>query len=112
MSVNYGMVEETRRLGVAFKLVEAGGYPNLERQRAQIRQCVASGADVLVVGDGLVQGTDRNHPRNRQGNSRGGRRERHLQRGYLGQGRGFLGGYGRRPRRVPGAPAPERQRVR
>ncbi len=50
MSVNYGMVEETRRLGVAFKLVEAGGYPNLERQRAQIRQCVASGADVLVVG--------------------------------------------------------------
>ena len=50
MSVNYGMVEETRRLGVAFKLVEAGGYPNLERQRAQIKQCVASGADVLVVG--------------------------------------------------------------
>ena len=50
MSVNYGMVEETRRLGVAFKLVEAGGYPNLERQRAQIKQCVAAGADVLVVG--------------------------------------------------------------
>lgn len=50
LSVNYGMVEEARRLGVALKLVEAGGYPNLERQRAQIRQCVDSGADVLVVG--------------------------------------------------------------
>ena len=50
LSVNYGMVEEARRLGVALKLVEAGGYPNLERQRAQILECIASGADVLVVG--------------------------------------------------------------
>lgn len=50
LSVNYGMVDEARRLGVALNLVEAGGYPNLERQRAQVRECVAAGADVLVVG--------------------------------------------------------------
>ena len=50
LSVNYGMVEEAQRLGVAFKLVEAGGYPNLERQRSQIEDCVASGADALIVG--------------------------------------------------------------
>ncbi len=50
LSVNYGMVEEARRLGVAFRLVEAGGYPNLDRQRKQIRACVAEGADALVVG--------------------------------------------------------------
>lgn len=56
LSVNYGMVQEARRLGVAFKLVEAGGYPNLERQRAQIRQCVASGADVLIVGTVSFEG--------------------------------------------------------
>lgn len=50
MSVNFGMVEEARRLGIALRLVEAGGYPNLERQRNQIKNCVADGADVLVVG--------------------------------------------------------------
>lgn len=56
LSVNYGMVEEARRLGVALKLVEAGGYPNLERQRAQIEDCVASGADVLIVGTVSFEG--------------------------------------------------------
>ncbi len=32
LSVNYGMVEEARRLGVNFTLYESGGYPNLARQ--------------------------------------------------------------------------------
>ena len=56
LSVNYGMVEEARRLGIAFKLVEAGGYPNLERQRSQILQCIESGADVLIVGTVSYEG--------------------------------------------------------
>jgi len=50
LNVNYGMVQEARRLGIAFTLVEAGGYPNLERQRQQIEQCTAIGADALIVG--------------------------------------------------------------
>ena len=50
LNVNYGMVQEARRLGVAFTLVEAGGYPNLERQRQQIEQCTDEGADALIVG--------------------------------------------------------------
>lgn len=50
LSVNFGMVEEARRLGVSFRLVEAGGYPNLDRQIAQIEDCVRKGADALVVG--------------------------------------------------------------
>ncbi|MCP4469671.1 MAG: TMAO reductase system periplasmic protein TorT [Gammaproteobacteria bacterium] len=50
LNVNYGMVQEARRLGVAFTLVEAGGYPNLERQRQQIEQCTAAGADAIIVG--------------------------------------------------------------
>ena len=58
LSVNYGMVEEARRLGVSFRLVEAGGYPNLERQIEQIEGCIARGADALIVGtvsyDGLT----------------------------------------------------------
>ena len=56
LSVNYGMVEEARRLGIAFKLVEAGGYPNLERQRSQILQCIESGADALIVGTVSYEG--------------------------------------------------------
>jgi protein TorT len=50
LNVNYGMVQEARRLGVSFTLVEAGGYLNVERQRQQIEQCTAEGADALIVG--------------------------------------------------------------
>jgi protein TorT len=51
LSVNYGMVEEATRLGVALRVVEAGGYPNLERQIAQVRDCTAEGkADILLLG--------------------------------------------------------------
>ena len=57
LSVNYGMVEEARRLGVDLEVVEAGGYPNLERQIAQITECTAEGrADVLVVGTVSFEG--------------------------------------------------------
>jgi periplasmic protein TorT len=58
LSVNYGMVEEARRLGVGFTLSEAGGYPNLDRQREQLRACAGSGADAVILGtvsyDGLT----------------------------------------------------------
>lgn len=57
LSVNYGMVEHARRLGIRLEIVEAGGYPNLDRQRAQIEACTRS-ADGLIVGtvsfDGLT----------------------------------------------------------
>lgn len=50
LSVNFGMVEEARRLGVAFTLLEAGGYPNLSRQIEQVEDCIAKGADALILG--------------------------------------------------------------
>lgn len=50
LSVNYGMTEEARRLGVILKVVEAGGYPNLERQIAQVRDCTLEGTDILLLG--------------------------------------------------------------
>ena len=56
LSVNFGMVEEAQRLGVGFRLVEAGGYPNLDRQIEQITNCVAQGADALVVGTVSLEG--------------------------------------------------------
>lgn len=58
LSVNYGMVEESRRLGVSFDLFEAGGYPNLDRQREQLAACADDDFDAVILGtvsyDGLT----------------------------------------------------------
>ena len=56
LSVNYGMVEEARRLGVALRVVEAGGYPNLERQIAQVKACTERDSDILVLGTVSFEG--------------------------------------------------------
>lgn len=57
LSVNYGMVRHARKLGIGLEIVEAGGYPNLDKQKAQITDCTKS-ADALIVGtvsyDGLT----------------------------------------------------------
>lgn len=50
MAVDYGVVAESQRLGVAMQLVEAGGYVNLNKQISQIEDCVASGSDAVVIG--------------------------------------------------------------
>ena len=56
LSVNYGMVLEAERLGVTLQVVEAGGYPNLSRQKAQIIDCTAGETDMLVVGTVSFEG--------------------------------------------------------
>ena len=57
VAVNYGMTEEARRLGVNLDFYEAGGYTELSTQMSQIDDCVAGGADAVVIGaissDGL-----------------------------------------------------------
>jgi len=57
LAVDFGVVAESRRLGVRMQLVEAGGYTNLNTQISQIEDCVARGADAVVIGaisfDGL-----------------------------------------------------------
>lgn len=57
LAVNYGIVEEAKREGVSIQLVEAGGYTNLNTQISQIEDCVARGADAVIIGaisyDGL-----------------------------------------------------------
>jgi protein TorT len=59
MAVDYGVVAESQRLGVKMTLVEAGGYTNLNKQISQIEDCVAAGAEGVVIGaisyDGLNQ---------------------------------------------------------
>jgi len=57
LGVNYGVAEEAERLGVNMQLVEAGGYTELQTQINQIEDCVAAGADAVIIGaisfDGL-----------------------------------------------------------
>jgi protein TorT len=58
LAVNFGLVNEAKRLGVALNLYEAGGYGNLVTQQNQIAECVAQNkADALIIGaisaDGL-----------------------------------------------------------
>ncbi len=57
LGVNYGVTEEAKRLGVKMQIVEAGGYTELAKQISQIEDCVAAGAQAVVIGaisaDGL-----------------------------------------------------------
>lgn len=57
LGVDYGVVEEARRQGVKMRLADAGGYTNLAKQVAQIEDCVARGANAVIIGaisaDGL-----------------------------------------------------------
>lgn len=49
LSVNYGIAEEAKRLGVKFTLLQAGGYSNLPKQISQYDDCIASGADAILI---------------------------------------------------------------
>ena len=57
LGVDYGIVAEAKRLGVSVNIVDAGGYTELTKQISQIEDCVAAGADAVVIGaisfDGL-----------------------------------------------------------
>jgi protein TorT len=50
VSVNYGLVEEARRLGVKMVVYQAGGYSNLPNQLSQYDDCLAGGADAILIG--------------------------------------------------------------
>ena len=57
LGVDYGVAEQAKDLGVKMNLVEAGGYTELNKQISQIEDCVAGGAEAVVIGaisfDGL-----------------------------------------------------------
>lgn len=50
LSINYGIAEESKRLGVKFTLLQAGGYSNLPKQISQYDDCLAAGADAILIG--------------------------------------------------------------
>ena len=58
LAVNYGVVDEARRLGIGIDLVQAGGYEHLDRQIEQIRQQAVAGVDGVIVGAISYTGLD------------------------------------------------------
>lgn len=50
VAVDYGVVQEAKRMGVNMTLYEAGGYENLPKQLAQFDDCMAGNFDAIVVG--------------------------------------------------------------
>jgi len=57
LGVNYGLIDEARRLGVRLSIFEAGGYDQLAVQRRQIEDVLDDKPDGLIIGaisqDGL-----------------------------------------------------------
>lgn len=49
VAANYGMVEEAKLLGVNVQTMDAGGYTRLANQISQIENCVAGGADAVLM---------------------------------------------------------------
>ncbi|MAU98746.1 MAG: TMAO reductase system periplasmic protein TorT [Fulvimarina sp.] len=50
VAVAYGIVTQAKAANVNMNLYEAGGYENLPKQISQFDDCMASGADAIVVG--------------------------------------------------------------
>ena len=50
LSVNYGMVDEAEKQDVDLRVLEAGGYLNLDKQREHMALCVKWGADAIILG--------------------------------------------------------------
>jgi protein TorT len=57
LGVNFGLIDEARRLGVSLSIYEAGGYDQLDVQRRQIEESLKEKPDGLIIGaislDGL-----------------------------------------------------------
>jgi protein TorT len=57
LGVNYGLIDEARRLGISLSIYEAGGYNQLDVQRRQIEESLKEKPDGLIIGaismDGL-----------------------------------------------------------
>ena len=49
VAMNFGAVEEAKRLGVRMTMTSAGGYVNLSKQITQVEDCIAQGADAVLI---------------------------------------------------------------
>ena len=56
LGVNYGLIDEARRLGIRLAIYEAGGYGQLDVQRRQIEDSLKEKPDGLIIGAISLQG--------------------------------------------------------
>lgn len=49
VGVNYGIVDQARKLGVKVTILEAGGYTEAAKQVSQHNDCLARGVDAIVI---------------------------------------------------------------
>lgn len=56
LGVDYGAVEEARRLGVKLHVMDAGGYDQLNKQISQIEDCVTRGGEAVIIGSISLEG--------------------------------------------------------
>jgi protein TorT len=49
LAADYGIIEEAKRLGVRVQVLDAGGYTQLANQVSQIENCVAGGAEAVIM---------------------------------------------------------------
>ena len=78
VAVDYGIVEEAKRMGVNMTLYQAGGYENLPKQLSQFDDCMAGNFDAIVVGPISEAGLDKHI---RKGVGRGQADHQHRQSG-------------------------------
>lgn len=50
IGVNFGLIDEARRLGISLSIYEAGGYDQLDVQRRQIEKSLKENPDGLIIG--------------------------------------------------------------
>ena len=50
VAVDYGVVEEAKRMGINMTLYQAGGYENLPKQLSQFDDCLSGNFDAIVIG--------------------------------------------------------------
>ena len=58
VAADYGLVTEAERLGIELNVYEAGGYTELANQLNQIDDCVAAGAQAVIIGAISFDGLD------------------------------------------------------
>lgn len=49
-ATNFGVVDHAKKLGVQVDIFESGGYPNLDKQIQQVKDCVAGRYDAILLG--------------------------------------------------------------
>ncbi|BBO79902.1 TMAO reductase system periplasmic protein TorT [Desulfosarcina ovata] len=49
VSVNYGLVEEAKRLGVKLTILQAGGYSEMAKQVNQYDDCLSTNPDAILI---------------------------------------------------------------